>query len=101
MTQQVPVHVGRERNRVLRDLADQKKLAFMKNFVGNKVEALTLAYGADTPVRDPNIRPFTETLTDNYLPLRIRGEIKPNQWLQAHVETLEGGKLVGISTTAV
>jgi threonylcarbamoyladenosine tRNA methylthiotransferase MtaB len=100
MTQQVPVHVGRERNRVLRDLADEKKLAFMKNFVGKKVEAITLAYGAD-PVRDPNIRPFTETLTDNYLPLRIRGEIKPNQWLQAHVETLEDGKLVGISTTAV
>ena len=34
MANQVPVHVARERNRVLRDLAAEKKLRFMRGFVG-------------------------------------------------------------------
>ena len=34
MGKQVPVHVARERNRVLRDLASEKKLAFMSGFIG-------------------------------------------------------------------
>ena len=33
MGKQVPVHMARERNRILRDLAAEKKLAFMRTFV--------------------------------------------------------------------
>ena len=36
MPDQVPVHIARERNRVLRELAAQKKRAFMQSFVGRE-----------------------------------------------------------------
>ncbi len=34
MPNQVPVHMARERNRILRELASEKKLAFMRRFIG-------------------------------------------------------------------
>ena len=34
MPNQVPVHIARERNRILRELAAEKKLAFMRSFIG-------------------------------------------------------------------
>ena len=42
MQSQVPVHVARERNRILRELAAKKKLAFMRGFVGKSVEFLSV-----------------------------------------------------------
>ena len=42
MPNQVPVHLARERNRILRELAAEKKLAFMRSFIGKKVDAITL-----------------------------------------------------------
>ncbi len=42
MPNQVPVHVARERNKILRDLAAEKKRAFMQSFVGKQLEAITL-----------------------------------------------------------
>ena len=42
MRNQVPLHIARERNRILRDLAAQKKLAFMQSFIGKPLEAITL-----------------------------------------------------------
>ena len=68
MANQVPVHVARERNRILRELAAEKKLAFMRSFVGKSVDAITLnVIGSDDDGE------FTEALTDNYLKLRLRG----------------------------
>jgi threonylcarbamoyladenosine tRNA methylthiotransferase MtaB len=101
MPRQVPVRVARERNRILRDLAAQKKHAFMQSFIGKNVEAITLARShddqcaADTRVRRDDPQFFTEALTDNYLPLILRGMSEPNQWLQVQVEGLRDGKLVG------
>ena len=43
MPDQVPVHVARERNRVLRELAAEKNLEFRRNFVGKTLEVITLA----------------------------------------------------------
>src|SRR5579864_4626849 len=43
MRNQVPVHVARERNRILRELAAAKKLAFMRSFVGAALQAITLS----------------------------------------------------------
>src|ERR1700747_664383 len=34
MPNQVPVHLARERNRILREIAAEKKLAFMRSFIG-------------------------------------------------------------------
>jgi threonylcarbamoyladenosine tRNA methylthiotransferase MtaB len=91
MTNQVPVHVARERNRVLRELVAEKKLAFMRGFVGKVVEAITLnVVGGD------NTGEFTEALTDNYLKLRLRGRHKANRWMGARVEAVVDGALAGV-----
>jgi len=90
MTNQVPVHIARERNRILRDLASEKKLAFMRGFIGKTVEAITLsAVGTDESGE------FTEALTDNYLRFRLDGRHEPNRWQMATVQRAKGGSLVG------
>lgn len=86
MQNQVPVYVARERNQILRELAAEKKLAFMREFQGKTINAITLN------VRDGN---HTESLTDNYLKLRLAGSHPSNQWLSAKVERIEDGMLIG------
>jgi threonylcarbamoyladenosine tRNA methylthiotransferase MtaB len=87
MRDQVPVQIARGRNRILRDLAAEKKLAFMRAFVGRTVEAITLN------VFDGKC---TEALTDNYLKLRLWGPHEANQWVDARVEQVEGGALEAV-----
>ena len=90
MLNQVPVRVARERNRILRELAAEKKLAFMRGFIGKAVEAVTLnAIGNDSGGE------FTEALTDNYLKLRLRGRHEPNRWRTATVQNVVRGALLG------
>ena len=86
MPNQVPVRVARERNRVLRELAAHKKLAFMRSFIGKTIQAITLS------VFDGE---FTEALTDNYLKLRLRGKHDANNWLLPHVDQVMSGALLG------
>jgi threonylcarbamoyladenosine tRNA methylthiotransferase MtaB len=90
MANQVAVHIARERNRVLRELASQKKLAFMRSFVGKCVDAITLnVIGTDEDGE------FTEALTDNYLKLRLRGRHDANRWQMATVRDVLSGSLIG------
>ena len=93
MTNQVPVHLARERNRILRELAAEKKLAFMRRFIGKELDAITLnVTGSDATGE------FTEALTDNYLKLRLRGRHEANCWLRARVDAVLDGAVTG--TTA-
>jgi threonylcarbamoyladenosine tRNA methylthiotransferase MtaB len=92
MPDQVPVRVARDRNKILRDLAVQKKLAFMRSFIGKPLQAITLDvtrhhFGGE----------FTEALTDNYQKLYLRGRHEPNRWLTAQIEDVEDGALRGNS----
>jgi len=109
MPNQVPVHIARDRNRILRELAAEKKHAFMRTFVGKKVDAITLsscdagtlarearATAFDSHAEEASI--FTEALTDNYLKLRLRGQHAPNHWLQAQIEDVADGALTGAIT---
>ena len=82
---QVPVQIARERNRILRDLGAEKKLAFMRSFVGHTVEAITL----DVFDGESN-----EALTDNYLKLCLTGHHEPNRWVKARVQRVAGGALM-------
>ncbi len=94
MPNQVPVHAARERNRILRELAAQKRRAFMQSFVGELLNVITLnVTGHEDGVE------FTETLTDNYLKLRLKGRHEPNQWVSAHVQDVNDGVLLGVATT--
>jgi threonylcarbamoyladenosine tRNA methylthiotransferase MtaB len=90
MPKQLPVHIARERNRILRELAAEKKLAFMRTFVGTTLEAITL-----NVIGGASEGEFTEALTDNYLKLRLRGRHHPNRWRTVSVTDLVSGSLSG------
>jgi tRNA A37 methylthiotransferase MiaB len=87
---QVPVHTARERNRILRILSEQKKLAFMRTFSGVTLEAITLQV---SHLEDQAT--FTEAITDNYLKLLLKGRHAPNRLLRAEIEGVQSGSLVG------
>ena len=91
MLNQVPVHLARERNRMLRELAAEKKLAFMRGFVGKTVDAITLSVIGN----DANGE-FNDALTDNYLKLHLRGRHEPNRWQSAQIDDVVDGALVGM-----
>jgi len=90
MREQVPVHAARERNRVLRELAAQKKSAFMHSFMGKPLDAITL-----NRVHESNDGKFTECLTDNYLKLHLKGKHEANRWLAPRILHVEEDALVG------
>ena len=58
MPHQVPVHIARARNKTLRDLAAEKKLAFMNSFVGKPLEAITLNIAHDRGTRRVHRSPY-------------------------------------------
>jgi len=86
MPDQVPTQVARERNRILRELAAQKKRAFMESFLGREVEAITLTNFDGS---------YTESLTDNYLKILISGHHAQNRWVRSQVENVTTDSLVG------
>jgi threonylcarbamoyladenosine tRNA methylthiotransferase MtaB len=86
MRDQVPTQVARERNRILRELAAEKKQVFMRSFVGRDLPAITLNVCDGCS---------TEALTDNYLKLRVSGAHEANRWVTARIESVEDGALVG------
>ncbi len=93
---QVPVHIARERNKILRDLAAEKKLAFMRSFIGKSVEAITLNIARSSPGGE-----FTEALTDNYQKLYLKGRHEPNRWITSHIKEVEDGVLVGSGPSTI
>ncbi len=86
---QVPVQLARERNKILRDLAAEKKLAFMRSFIGKPLEAITL-----NVTHNNSDGEFTEALTDNYQKLYLKGSHEPNRWIAAWIEGVQDGVLV-------
>jgi threonylcarbamoyladenosine tRNA methylthiotransferase MtaB len=86
MRNQVPVATARERNKVLRDLATEKKNRFMQSFVANTIASITLN------VFDGS---HTECLTDNYLKLKLRGQHPANRWLQVRAVKAGADALMG------
>ncbi len=86
MPSQVPVHVARERNRVLRELAASKKRAFMKSFIGRDLDAITLTHSGGKR---------TEALSDNYLKLFVTGSLPANELVSVRVVASESDALVG------
>jgi threonylcarbamoyladenosine tRNA methylthiotransferase MtaB len=88
MPEQVPVQVARERNRILRELAAEKNLAFRRSLLGKTLDVITLqAGGAD----------WTEALSDNYLKVRLEGRHSPNQRLLAVATGIAAEEIVAVA----
>jgi tRNA A37 methylthiotransferase MiaB len=67
---QVPVPVRKERNRILRELAAAKNLAFRESMVGRTLSAVTLEQGA---------------LSDNFLKIELSPQRPPNQRIDVRI----------------
>jgi threonylcarbamoyladenosine tRNA methylthiotransferase MtaB len=91
MPNQVPVHVARERNRILRELAANKNLEFRRHFVGQPLDVITL-HNADGE--------STEALSDNYLKVRVAGQHGPNQMMKVDVTHDDEEGLVAVARDA-
>jgi threonylcarbamoyladenosine tRNA methylthiotransferase MtaB len=91
MPNQVPVHVARERNRILRELAAKKNLEFRRQFVGQPLDVITL-HNADGE--------STEALSDNYLKVRVAGQHGPNQVIKVDVTEASDEGLVAVARDA-
>jgi threonylcarbamoyladenosine tRNA methylthiotransferase MtaB len=87
MPDQVPVHVARERNRILRDLAAEKNQDFRRRFIGQSLEVITLQAGGDG---------WTEALSDNFLKVRVAGRYEANKWMKVKVEGTGDETLVAV-----
>jgi len=92
MPDQVPVHVARERNRVLRELAAAKNRAFRQSFVGQSLEVITLQAGGDG---------WTEALSDNFLKVRLAGRHKANEILRVDITETGDEDLVAVAEKQV
>ena len=92
MSNQIPVPVARERNRILREIAAAKKLDFMRRFAGQTIEAITLNVSGNDSSGE-----YTEALTDNYLQLKLRGKHQANRWIPARIDRIQSEMLVGVA----
>jgi threonylcarbamoyladenosine tRNA methylthiotransferase MtaB len=92
MPDQVPVHVARERNRVLRELAAEKNLRFRKKFIGQSLDVITLQASNEN---------CTEALSDNYLKITIPGHQQPNQWKTVQIEGIGAENLIAQANEAL
>ena len=86
MPEQIAPELKRERNRELRELAAEKKTAFMQSLVGETVSTITLSVVENGR---------TETLTDNYQKLWLEGEHAANQILSVVIYGCDNNALIG------
>jgi threonylcarbamoyladenosine tRNA methylthiotransferase MtaB len=102
MGEQVSVKLAEQRSRILRQLAGEKKLAFMRSLIGQSLAAITLDSRARRETEEAGVWTgdghFVEALTDNYLKLRLKGKHEPNRWLKAEIEDVKDGMLIGAAS---
>jgi threonylcarbamoyladenosine tRNA methylthiotransferase MtaB len=85
MSNQVPVQLARERNRILRELAATKKRDFQAQFLGRRLPAITLSVRSDL---------HTEALSDNYQKVLVPGSHTANQWIAPVIARIEADALI-------
>jgi threonylcarbamoyladenosine tRNA methylthiotransferase MtaB len=92
MPGQVHPQVMKERNRILRELAAEKKREFQTQFLGQTLQAITLTHFDGQR---------TECLTDNYQKLWLEGQWEANQWVMATPTAIEGEAMTGNSNLSI
>jgi threonylcarbamoyladenosine tRNA methylthiotransferase MtaB len=76
----VPVHIRRERTKILRELSDHKSEAFRRRMVGKTLSAVTLEERGTA-------------LTSNFLKVRLAQNREPNQLVQLAIGSTRDGVL--------
>jgi threonylcarbamoyladenosine tRNA methylthiotransferase MtaB len=91
----VPAALVEERMAALRALAAEKSKAHRERFVGRELEAITL----HTPPA-PAGRGWTTALTENFLPVALKGRLEANRLVRVRVSALNAeGTLEGLADT--
>ena len=85
---QIPIPVRKERNRVLRQLADSKNLQFRQSMLGRKLPVVTL-------------NPPGSALSDNYLAVDLAQPEPPNRLMEVEIGSLTGHGLSAVPHTAL
>ena len=84
--EQVPLHVARQRNRVLRSVSAEKNLNFRSKFLGGTIDAITLHRAGEE---------MTEALSDNYIKIQIRGHHEANRRVGINIHSVSENGLEG------
>jgi threonylcarbamoyladenosine tRNA methylthiotransferase MtaB len=85
MPEPVPMPVRKERNRILRELAASKNLAFRRAMLGRTLSVVTL---------NATLHESGKALSGNYLRVDLAGAAEPNQLIDVEIGGLtEGGLL--------
>jgi threonylcarbamoyladenosine tRNA methylthiotransferase MtaB len=91
----VPAALVEERMAALRALAAEKSKTHRERFVGRELEAITL----HTPPA-PAGRGWTTALTENFLPVALKGRLEANRLVRVRVSALNAeGTLEGLADT--
>jgi threonylcarbamoyladenosine tRNA methylthiotransferase MtaB len=85
---QIPIPVRKERNRILRRLADSKNLQFRRSMLGKKLRVVTL----DPP---------GSALSDNYISVDLAQPEPPNRLLEVEIGSVTGHGLSAVTNTAL
>ena len=75
---QIPMPVRKERNRILRELAERKNLEFRRSFLGRTLSVVTLAEGA---------------LSDNFIKVELAHPRPANQLIDVMLGSVSGNGL--------
>ncbi len=88
---QVPKTVKKQRNRVLRELIDNKNLAFRRQMLGTTRSAVTLS-GNGTGCK---------ALTDNFIEVELgESTIQPRRLTTVRIESIEGQRTAGTAVSS-
>ena len=83
---QLPKAVKRQRNRVLRELIEQKNLAFRRRLLGTSLSAVTLSSG-ETEAR---------ALTENFIEVTLPGaQVGPGELVDVRIERVSDRSTIG------
>lgn len=82
MPGQVPIPERKRRNRILRELAAQKNLAFRRGMVGRRLSAVTIEDGR-------------RALSTNYLKIELDRGLEPNELVEVEITGLASEGLTG------
>jgi threonylcarbamoyladenosine tRNA methylthiotransferase MtaB len=85
---QIPIPVRKERNRILRQLADSKNLQFRQSMLGKKLPVVTL----DPP---------GSALSDNFLTVDLARPEPPNRLMEVEIGSLTSHGLSAVTHTAL
>ena len=92
MPDHVPVSVAKERNRILRELIAEKNRRWREGFVGREIEAITLHSNEDRT---------TEALSNNYVRVKIDGDVPSNELVMLRVASLTEEGFACVATPAL